>query len=65
MLKHINLASRKCGIFSTNKKAASWLKGILKDSEADAGEALIAAPDIKAAEVEKWVKNTLPAVKQI
>jgi hypothetical protein len=63
MLKHINLASRKCGIFSTNSKAASWLKKILKDSEADTGEVLIAPPDIKAAAVKKWVIKILPAIK--
>jgi hypothetical protein len=63
ILKHINLASRKCGIFSTSNKAASWLKKILKDSEADTGEALIAPPDIKAAGVKKWVIKFLPVIK--
>jgi hypothetical protein len=35
LLKHINLAGRPCGVFSSGtKKTASYLAGLVKDSEA-------------------------------
>jgi len=55
-LAHINLASRKCGIFSVKAKSISYLKSILKDSEADIGEPLL-AETVKKADVKKWIKQ--------
>ena len=42
MLSHINLASRKCGIFSVNEKSIKYLLKILKDSEANVGVPFLA-----------------------
>ena len=58
MLSHINLASRKCGIFSVNKKTLQYLLGIVKDSEADTGE-LLADGEIKKPVVKNWLKGML------
>ena len=55
-LAHINLASRKCGIFSVKAKTINYLKSILKDSEADTGEPLL-AETVKKSDVKKWVKQ--------
>jgi hypothetical protein len=41
MLSHINLASRKCGIFSTNEQTFEYLKNIINDSEADLYDPLL------------------------
>jgi hypothetical protein len=56
LLLHINLASRKCGIFSTSKNALQYLRGMLKDSEADLGEPLLFTEN---EEKESIVKNWL------
>ena len=58
MLSHINLASRKCGIFSVNERPLEYLQRILKDSEADLGEPLLAFNgEIKKSTVEEAVKG--------
>ena len=56
LLLHINLASRKCGIFSKNEEALAFLRGILKDSEADLHKPL--QTDEKTV-VEKWLNKIL------
>ena len=56
MLSHINLVSRKCGIFSSNKKSLDYLKSILKDSEAELGEPLLLNGKTDKKAVEKWLK---------
>ena len=58
MLMHINLAGRKCGIFSTNEKSLKYLEGLLTDCEAALGEPLLvtdASPHTQA--VKKWLKK--------
>jgi len=58
MLSHINLASRKCGLFSVKEKTLKYLRGILKDSEADLGEPLVAENgEIKKPALKKWLKG--------
>jgi hypothetical protein len=58
MLSHINLASRKCGIFSVKEKPIKYLCGIVKDSEADTGEPLLVSNgEIKKPAVKKWLKG--------
>jgi len=58
MLSHINLASRKCGIFSVKTKAISYLRSILKDSEAEIAEPLVAEDGkVKKTDINKWVKQ--------
>ena len=57
MLLHINFASRKCGIFSVKEKTISYLKKILKDCDASAGEPLVTDITIKKAALNKWIKG--------
>jgi len=42
MLAHINLVAKKCGIFSTDKKALNYLDDLVKDSEASLEKLLLA-----------------------
>ena len=60
MLAHINLASRKCGIFSVKEKPLKYLSKIIKDCEADAAEPLL-VPDgkINKTALNKWIKNII------
>ena len=56
-LLHINLASRKCGVFSTKEKTLKYLCGIVKDCEADLGEPLSVKDEIKNSALKKWLKE--------
>ncbi|MDR1839254.1 MAG: hypothetical protein LBQ93_06700 [Treponema sp.] len=59
---HINLASRRCGIFSFNEKSLNYLRGILTDSEANPGEPLLVSEDEiekSTGKINKWIKNLL------
>ena len=54
---HINLASRKCGIFSVKTKTINYLRALLKDSEVDVAEPLLAENgEVKKSDIKKWVK---------
>jgi hypothetical protein len=57
MLSHINLVSRKCGIFSADKKSLEYLAGILKDCETDLGEPLLISDGNDKPAIEKWLKG--------
>jgi hypothetical protein len=57
MLSHVNLVSRKCGIFSVNKESLEYLAGILKDCEADLGEPLLISGGTDKSAIEKWLKG--------
>jgi len=60
MLSHINLASRKCGIFSVKTKAVSYLRSILKDCEAEIAEPLVAEKgEVKKTDINKFVKQLI------
>ncbi|MDR0487032.1 MAG: hypothetical protein LBG91_02170 [Treponema sp.] len=59
MLEHINLAGRKCGIFSTNEKALEYLQELVKDSEAALGEPLRVSDEINAQTIKKWLDEFL------
>ena len=60
MLAHINLAGRRCGIFSTDKKALKYLSDITKDCEAGMGEPFLAADsEIDTKAVRGWLKSVL------
>ena len=60
MLLHINLASRKCGIFSTNENALQYLSGILKDSEANLGEPLLLTENKeRKSTIKTWLSKLL------
>jgi len=63
MLSHINLASRKCAVFSVKTKTIKYLRGIIKPSEAGAAEPFVSESffdfNNKANETEitKWLKS--------
>jgi len=60
MLSHINLASRKCGIFSINEKAINYHRAILNDCEASLSEPLIFSEEkIEKSIINKWVKKII------
>jgi len=60
MLAHINLASRKCAVFSTSQKALKYLGKILKDSEAAQGDTLLSLDGgYQESDINKWVKGLL------
>jgi molybdopterin-guanine dinucleotide biosynthesis protein A len=60
MLSHINLASRKCGIFSTKQKTLKYFSDILKDSEADLGETMLSTDGgYQQSDINKWIKGLL------
>jgi hypothetical protein len=59
MLSHINLASRKCGIFSVNEKSIEYLRAITEDSEACTNSLLLEKYKINKKDIEKWVKGLI------
>ena len=59
ILDHINLASRRCGIFSVNEEALKYLRDILNDSEAVCKELLFVNEKTDEPAVEKWAKEIL------
>jgi len=58
-LLHINLASRKCGVFSTKEKTLKYLCGMVKDCEAALGEPLSVKDGLKKSDMKKWIKGVL------
>ena len=58
MLLHINLAGRKCGIFSVNSESLKYLENILKDCEAGLAEPLL-VKDIDDSNLQKWLKGII------
>ncbi|MCL2442155.1 MAG: hypothetical protein FWD13_01665 [Treponema sp.] len=60
MLKHINLASRKCGVFSVNFKTLKYLCNLVKDCEADLGAPLhVASKEINKTKLNKWINSVI------
>jgi len=60
MLSHINLASRKCAIFSVNEDALNYLRAIVKDCEASLGSPLFVKNiDYEKSALVNWVKKVL------
>jgi len=58
LLSHINLASRKCGVYSIKEKTLKYLSGIVKDCEAKMPGPLFAANgEIKKTDIKKWLKE--------
>ena len=57
MLSHINLVSRKCGLFSNKEKTIKYLLSIVKDCEADTGETFLTSDEkTSKTAVKKWLK---------
>jgi len=60
LLKHINLAGRSCGIFSSNAKALKYLSSLVHDSEAAVGETFLAKNGVADGKLlQKWIQDTL------
>ena len=58
LLKHINLAGRPCGVFSPgSEKAAKYLAGLVRDSEAALNPKPLLAGS--AAAVKKWAEKVI------
>ena len=58
MLSHINLAPRKCGVFSRKEKSLNYLCGILKDCDVTLGSpAHIVSENIPIPHIKKWVDS--------
>jgi len=58
LLSHINLASRKCGVFSVKEKSYEYLCGIVKDCDADLGYPLhVVSEKIPRPALKKWVQS--------
>ena len=56
LFKHINLAGRPCGVFSTKANAIKYLSGLVRDSDAALGSPLVVengAADSR--KLKKWV----------
>ena len=60
MLSHINLASRKCGLYSLNEKSLNYLRGILAASEANLTQPqLFSEEKNEKPAVNKWVNKLI------
>jgi hypothetical protein len=59
LLKHINLANRPCGIFSSSPQAVEYLRGIVHDSE------LVLYPDpfMGEGDIKIWVEKVVSSVQ--
>jgi hypothetical protein len=65
MLKHINLAGRSCGIFSSSGKALKYLSGLVKDCEAVVAEPFLAKDGAAGAAVlKKWIRGIVKDIAQ-
>jgi flavodoxin len=57
LLKHINLAGRPCGVFSSgSEKTAGYLAGLVKDCEAALNPELLTG---SASGIENWAQNVI------
>ena len=58
LFEHINLAGRKCGIFSSNGKAIEYLGNLIKKSEASIGVPLISLEEnVDKTELKDWIHS--------
>jgi len=57
LLKHINLAGRPCGVFSSGtKKTAGYLAGLVKDCEASLNPEFLTGP---VSGIKNWAQNVI------
>jgi hypothetical protein len=57
-LQHINLAGRRCGVFSPDSaKSVTYLAGLVRDCEAALGQPFIAKDGAPA--LKQWIKSVL------
>jgi hypothetical protein len=58
LFKHINLAGRSCGIFSSNAKALKYLSSLVRDSEAAVGKPfIIKGGAANSAKLQNWIQS--------
>jgi len=58
LFKHINLAGRACGIFSSNAKALKYLASLVRDSETAVGKPFMAKGGAANSEkLQKWIQS--------
>ena len=56
LFKHINLAGRPCGVFSSQLNAIKYLSGLVRDSEAALGDPLVIEKGaVDSRKLKKWV----------
>jgi len=56
LLKHINLAGRPCGVFSTQANTIKYLSGLVRDCEAVSGDPLVVKNGgTDSRKLKKWV----------
>jgi len=56
LFKHINLAGRPCGVFSTQANAIKYLSGLVRDSDAALGSPLVVENGSNdSRKLKKWV----------
>ena len=60
LFKHINLAGRPCGVFSSQLNAVKYLSGLVRDSEAALGSPFIVENGaIDRRKLQKWVGSII------
>jgi hypothetical protein len=60
LLKHINLAGRPCGVFSSQAGAVKYLSGLVHDSEAALGSPFVVEKgEVDGRKVKKWVGSII------
>ena len=60
LLKHINLAGRPCGVFSSQLSAVKYLSGLVRDSEAALGSPLVVENGaVDGRKLKKWVGSII------
>jgi len=60
LFKHINLAGRPCGIFSTQDNAIKYLSELVRDSEAALGNPLVLKNGaVDSRKLQKWVGSII------
>ena len=58
LLKHINLAGRPCGVFSSgSERAVKYLAALIRDSDADLNPEFVFAAS--GVDIEKWAHNVI------
>ena len=60
LFKHINLAGRSCGIFSSNTRALKYLASLVRDSETAVGKPFIIKGGAANSEkLQNWIQSII------
>ena len=58
LFKHINLAGRSCGIFSSNPRAIKYLSALVRDSETAVGKPFMVKDGaINTEKLQNWIES--------